>query len=410
MSKVKEYILNSWDRTTHTCTSVSFDSTLIPLPFPYSVPSSFKETESVSGFMEMYYWDTYFLNVGLLLSRKTEQAINNANNMAFLIERYGFMPNGNRTYYLTNSQPPFFSQLVRDIYEKTGDKQWLNKMYSSLKTELHFWQSERMTQTALNRYFGTKRSEHYAVHFCARWDKKPPEDTNELQKYADAFRSLAESGWDCSSRFNDEGQNINPIDLNSLLYGAETNLAYFSKELCIGEEEKWLSLAERRKELINKLMWNQEKGAFFDYNFERQEKVDLFSAASFYPLFFNLATKEQAESTAKKLNLLEFEFGVAACENKENLSLFQWDFPNVWPPLQYMVIKGLLNYGYEEDAKRIAKKYIDTVDMNFEASGFLWEKYDAVKGSVSVNKEYATKEMMGWTAGIYMYCCELLGV
>ena len=360
--------------------------------------------------MEMYYWDTYFLNVGLLLSGKTEQAINNADNMAFLIERYGFMPNGNRTYYLTNSQPPFFSQLVRDIYEKTGDKHWLKKMYSAIKAELHFWQSERMTETGLNRYFGTKRSERYAVHFCERWDKQPPEDTNELQKYADAFRSLAESGWDCSSRFNDEGQNINPIDLNSLLYGAEMNLAYFSKQLGIGEEEKWIKLAERRKELINKLMWNQEKSAFFDYNFEKEEKVDLFSAASFYPLFFNLATKEQAESTANKLNLLEFEFGVAACENKENLSLFQWDFPNVWPPLQYMVIKGLLNYGYEEDAKRVAKKYIDTVDLNFEESGYLWEKYDAVKGKVSVNKEYATKEMMGWTAGIYLYCCELLGI
>ncbi len=283
-------------------------------------------------------------------------------------------------------------------------------MYTAAKAEYHFWQTERMTKTGLNRYFGTKRTEHYAVHFCKRWDKEPPTDEVELQKYADAFRSLGESGWDCSSRFNAEGQNINPIDLNCLLYGTEMNLAYFSKELKRGEEEKWLKLAQKRKELINKLMYNQEKGAFFDYNFEREEKIDLFSAASFYPLFFMLATKEQAESTAKSLSLIEFEHGVAACQQKENLSGFQWDFPNVWPPLVYMVVKGLLNYGYEEDAKRVAQKYVNTVDLNFENSGYLWEKYDAIKGSVSVNKEYATKEMMGWTAGIYMYCCKLLGL
>ena len=129
-TNVKAFILENWDKTVRTNTVDA--GSLIGLPKPYTVPC-------IEGFFqEMYYWDTYFTNIGLLLSGKVEQAINNTENIAYLIERYGKMPNGSRTFYLNRSQPPFFSQAVRDIFEATGDLEWLSRMYSTAEKEYSF--------------------------------------------------------------------------------------------------------------------------------------------------------------------------------------------------------------------------------------------------------------------------------
>lgn len=413
MSKsVKEYIISSWDRSIFP--SRGENEKQIALPHPFSVPSSYPEVENSAGYTELFYWDTYFINVGLLRSGRAEQAKNNCDNMAYLVDRFGFMPNASRFCYVTQkqSQPPFLSQMVREVYEYTGDKQWLAEMYQILKKEYNFWQTNRNTETGLNRYFGTYPNDndmaHNAKSMCKRFGVEPPESIEELRQYGDSYKSFCESGWDCTSRFKLEGQNINAVDLNSLLYGMECNMAFFAKELCIDEDKNWLQKAQIRKEKMNKLLYSDQKGAFYDYNYKNKTNVDLFSAASFYPLTFNLCTKEQAEKTVEKLKLIEFSFGVAASENREDLFNLQWDYPYAWPPIQHIVIKGLLNYGYKEEALRIAKTYVDTLDKNFEKTGYLWEKYNALTGEKAVTKEYITKEMLGWTAAVYLYCDELL--
>ena len=95
---------------------------------------------------------------------------------------------------------------------------------------------------------------------------------------------------------------------------------------------------------------------------------------------------------------------MSTCEKKGVSGIYQWHYPNGWAPLQYMVIKALLNYGYEEDAIRLSEKYIALVDKNFTEKNNIWEKYNVVEGSLNVTNEYGMPPMMGWTAGVYLFC------
>lgn len=400
-TNVKAFILENWDKTVRTNTADEGD--LIGLPKPYTVPC-------IEGtFQEMYYWDTYFTNIGLLLSGKVEQAINNTENMAYLIERYGKMPNGSRTFYLNRSQPPFFSQAVRDIFEVTGDAEWLDRMYSAAEKEYSFWCENRMTESGLNRYYcdgGDGFGLDAAEYLCERCGLDKPDEA-DIEEYSKCLMSFCESGWDCTSRFDMRAHEFNALDLNSLLYGMEKNMEYFSEVLKNGKSGVWLARAEKRKLLMNRLMWNTENKAFYDYDFKKQKVSDFFSAASFYPLAFGLATKEQAEKTVACLPKIEMLYGTAGCEKRNDNRHLQWDYPNGWGCLQYIVIKGLLNYDYKSDALRIAGKYASLVESNFEKTGTLWEKYNVVTGEVSTASEYKTPTMMGWSAGVYLYVLNL---
>lgn len=396
-NKVRDFIINNWDKTIRSNTQDKGD--LIGLPKPYTVPCM------EGSFQEMYYWDTYFTNVGLLLSDRTDQAINNAENMAYMIEKFGRMPNGSRTFYLNRSQPPYFSQMVRDIFEVTGDVKWLSGIYPTIEKEHYFWTQRRLCDNGLNRYY-TDEAEldiGYAYGLCERCGLEMPKEKAAIDKYSECMYSFCESGWDCTSRFGVRADKFNGIDLNSLIFGMEQNLAYFAKLLQNGREEFWKSAAQHRKALINDLMWDEKLGAFCDYDFEKAQKTDFVSAAMFYPLFFKLATPEQAKRTVELLPKLEARYGVTGSENREGLLELQWDYPNGWACLQYMVIRGLFNYGYDKDAERIAKKYAEVVELNFDKTGNLWEKYNVVDGTVSDSKEYETPTMMGWSAGVYLY-------
>lgn len=376
---------------------------LIGLPYSYTVPCV------ENNFQEMYYWDTYFTNIGLLCSDNIEQAVNNTENVAFLIGKYGKMPNGSRKYFLNRSQPPFFSQMVRDIYDKTKNNDWLSRMYTSLKREYEFWQTKRITSSGLNRYYSDNASFGHedAEYFCNRCSITMPSEQAEIEEYSKSIMSLCESGWDCTSRFGLYAHNYNPVCLNSLLYGMEKNLSYFSEKLKNGESAFFNDLSEKRRTLMNKYMCD-ENGVFFDYDFSNRLRSSIFSAASFYPLVFKLSTVEQAKKTVDLLSLIEKAHGVAGCENKSGIMQLQWDYPNGWACLQYMVLVGLLNYGYKEEAKRIAEKYVDLVDVNFEKTGNLWEKYNVVTGDVANTTEYETPTMLGWTAGVYLYAKKIL--
>lgn len=407
MNELVKFIYENWDGTLRH--NIENEGSLIGLPKPYTVSGA------DDSFNELYYWDTYFTNLGLILSDKLDCSINNVENIAYMIEKYGFMPGGNRTEYLNRSQPPFFTLMVRDIYNLTGDKKWLGKMVKIAEKEYNFWQTKRTTSTGLNRYYhNLSRGDEETVresaeHICSRLGCELPEDYDTLYSYAENDRIACESGWDCNSRFGMHNQNFNWIDLNSLLYSMEENMAYFATELKTGRSMLWEARASRRLALLNKYCWCESVGMFCDYDFVNGEQSQFLSVASFYPLFAGIATDEQAAKTVANLYRLEHEFGLASCEYRDDLMGLQWDYPHGWACLHYIVIDGLLRYGYVEDAMRLAGKYCATVEYNFEKTGSIWERYDMVTGEVAVTGEKdRLYTMMGWSAGIYLCCRELL--
>ncbi len=404
-NSVSDYIRDNWHRTVKP--ACKGEDTLIGLPYPYTTPC-------ISGmFQELYYWDTYFTNVGLLLSGMTAQAKHNIDNMLFLVDTYGKMPNGNRTYYLNRSQPPFLSQMVRELFEVTHDLQWLGEhAYPALETEYTFWTERRSCPSGLTRYgCDLTREEDYidiADYFAKRISRPLPDDRETRIAWGKSMMALAESGWDCTSRFALNAHEYIPADLNSLLYLLETNMAYFADILHKSDAAKWSSRAETRKLRMTKQLWDEQRGVFCDRHIPSGCLNRVVSAAAFYPLFAGLATHEQAASTMQALPLLEYEHGIACCEKREDLLELQWDYPHGWACLHHIVISGLLRYGYREDALRIARKYVRTVAREFERTGNLWEKYNVVTGEVSATLEYDTPPMMGWSAGVYRFCEELL--
>ena len=403
---IKEFIKENFDK----CVRVNKedDGTLIGMPYPYTVPCVSKH------FQEMYYWDTYFTNIGLLLCGRQQQAKNNADDMMYMINRFGFMPNGNRTFYLKSSQPPYLSLMVRDLYEAGCDKEWLGCAVKTLEKEHEFWTSKRMTPIVLNRYgcnFDMPGCDGVENEIAARIGLEPPID--DIMKKKEHFVATAESGWDMNPRWQFEAFNYSQVDLNSLLYAMEKNIAFFKKELSEDPSE-WEEKAQKRVELMNKYFWASGKGLFLDYNFVREEHTPVVSAACFYPLFVGLADKQQAAVSVKNLlSQLEAEHGILSCGKHNVPGTYQWDAPQGWAPMQFLAIKGLLNYGYEQDALRIAEKYVGVVEKNYELTGRLWEKYNVEEGSINTNQEREGNDelpaMLGWSAGVYLYALKLLG-
>lgn len=398
---INEYI----NETLKKCVRVNKEDegTLIGLPYPYSVPCA----EGV--FQEMFYWDTYFTNKGYIASGNIEQAKNNAQNMFYLINRYGFMPNGSRTGYLGHSQPPFLSIMVRDIYDCTIDKEWLKTAYDALVAENHYWTEKRMTETGLNRYYTLKNNPQddcsaTVNYMVGRIGFKPQESDYEI---AIGCRAGCESGWDMSPRMSYITHRYLPADLNSLLYAQEKNLEFFANELGKTEDaEKWNKAAENRAQLCRKYLLCD--GIFYDYNFVDGEHSKIKSVANFYPLYCGMATKEEAENARKLLKYLETDHGILTCEENDVEGIYQWDYPNGWAPMQLIVAGGLMNYGYTEDALRIAEKFKNTVEHCFEQTGHLWEKYNIVDGTTEAKNEYEMPAMMGWTYGVYTLFCTWL--
>lgn len=396
--QVKQYIYNHWAD----CIKENREDkrTLIGLPYPYTVPA-------VGYFDEMYYWDTYFTNIGLLLSERHMQAKHNTDNMLYLVDRYGFMPNGNRTFYLSRSQPPFLSLMVRDVYDYFKDGAWLKSAFEILKKEYQFWMDQRSIPNGLNRYGGSvpkKDVDALYEGFTRRVGDIPSIKKEEVAKHCIV---CCESGWDMNPRWDFEGFRYAPVDLNSLLFQFEENMAYFSEKLGNEEYDKWKERSDARKHLMFQYMEDAEQ-LLRDYQFENGKLSKVFSAASFFILFAGLGEERHAKALVDNLGRLETAHGIAACEKSSSETNYQWDYPNGWACLQYIVVKGLAKYGYQDDARRIAEKYIRLVDKIFEETGNIWEKYNVVNGTLEVTDEYGMPAMMGWSAGVYLAFSEFL--
>lgn len=413
-ANVRRFISASWEKT------VRYNTQDCPprlgLPHPYTVPS-------ISGaFQEMYYWDTFFTNEGLIIDGMTELAKGNVENMLHLVDRYGKMPNGSTTWFLNRSQPPFLSLMVRRIYEQTGDREWLSKVLPTLEREYSFWMKNRMSPCGLNRY-GNEASDEEKMEFVSLLKSRFGDSfrtegmsEEELLKTASHYIAEAESGWDFTPRFGGCCEYYCPVDLNSLLYAYETNFAWFRREL--GQSGKaWDKAAARRRKLMRRLMCDKDSGMYYDYCHVSGKRSEVSSAAVFSLLFCGVADAAEAEKIAaltlegaSQDTRLEYEYGLSSCAQGNYRHVYQWSYPNGWAPLHYIAVHGLHKYGLDADAGRLAKKYVDMVAQNFDVTGNLWEKYNVVEGNINVSNEYEMPTMMGWTAGTFCSLCSFLGI
>ncbi len=413
VSTVEEHIQRLWAMLTRQPDEAI--GSLIPLPNAYVVPGG--------RFGEVYYWDSYFTMLGLHACGLHTMIENTVNNFAHLIDEVGFIPNGNRTYYLSRSQPPFFSLMVQLLASIKGDAVLVHYL-PQLEKEYLFWMlgKEQLHKrniavnhtvlmnngTVLNRYwdaFNTPRPESYREDVELSHGNTQPKDI--LYRH---LRAGAASGWDYSCRwFKDVNDfktihttDIIPVDLNCLLYNLEKTIAraYHINHDLPAEEEYELKAAKRRK-AIHQYCWNEQLQFFTDYDFTVSEQKNIKTLAASAPLFFGIANQAQANAVAA---ILEKEFlkdGGLICTLHTTGQ--QWDAPNGWAPLQWMSITGLERYNHHSLAAIIAQRWIQLNKDVYARTGKLMEKYNVVDTHLEAGGgEYEGQDGFGWTNGVLL--------
>ena len=415
---IENHIEALWPILTRETRNVPPYSSLLPLPKPFVVPGG--------RFTELYYWDSYFTMLGF---GPRERALRNGMiaDFAYMIRTYGHIPNGNRTYYLSRSQPPFFFKMIA-LTDPGHAPQAYARFLPELKAEYRYWMAgeERASSgrpfrnvvrmpdgSVLNRYWDardTPRDEEYPKDLALARISHEPKD--ELYRN---IRAAAESGWDFSSRWLADGHtlatiettDIVPVDLNSLLYGLERAIEQGCESAKDGAcAKEFEQRAERRRAAMNRYLWDAKRGAFFDYDWNEGKSRPILSAATLYPLFVREADDAQARAVANvvRADLLE-RGGLATTRNHTGQ---QWDAPNGWAPLQWIAVDGLSNYAQTDLADAIAGRWLETVVRNYAASGRLVEKYNVenpeAKGG---GGEYKLQDGFGWTNGVTIALLQL---
>ena len=400
----RKYIDENWEKTfRHSREETAKE---ISLPRPHTVPST------DPSMWLFFYWDTYFTNLGLLRQGRFEQALNNADNVLHLIERLGFVPNISVKIALNRSQVPVSAVLFSEIYQHSRDRAWLRRAYAAVTREYAFWMALRLAPNGLNAS-GTHADPATLANFYDVIKHRLRDIPDEpVARLAYLRHKMAECEvWDFCPRFDQRAADFNPVDTNGILYQFETIAGDFARELGLPEEEKaWRARAARRRELVDRYLWNEARGFYFDYDWARGRAGTVISSAPYFALWGGVCSEAQAASLVRNLPLIEREHGMMSCAEGSNTSAntYQWDAPNAWPPQQTATILGLLRYGYKAEAKRIAEKFVLTCARNLATTGQLWEKYNALTGRIDVADEYKMPHMMGWTAGGCVHACELL--
>jgi alpha,alpha-trehalase len=400
-----------WPHLVRRTPTVPPNSTLLPLPYPYVVPGG--------RFREIYYWDTYFAMLGLAESGRLDLVRDMVRNFAHMIDTYGHIPNGSRTYYLSRSQPPLFFAMVA-LTEPNDPAKAYAQYLPRLKAEYRYWMrgSENLKPgmarnhavaltngTILNRYWDdsdTPRDE------SLREDEQLAHATSRPhgETYRNA-RAAAESGWDFTARWFADGKTLSsivtteivPVDLNSLIYGLEDAIRQGCERTrdaaCVKE---FTNRADRRRKAINAHLWDPRLGAYADWRWTQNRYTGVLSVAAFYPLFFGIADPDRAEKVAEagRKSLLK----AGGLVSTPITTGEQWDAPNGWAPLQWMAVGGLRLY-HDDLAATISCRWIVNVNAVYKRSGKLVEKYDVV----TLNRpggggEYKLQDGFGWTNGV----------
>ncbi|GCE91064.1 trehalase [Komagataeibacter diospyri] len=413
---VRDYINGMWEVLSRPPDIQVAYSSQLPLPYTYVVPGG--------RFSELYYWDSYFTMIGLYENQKIDLMRDMVRDMASMIDRYGHIPNGSRTYYLSRSQVPFFSLMV-DLLAMHDGQVAYTTFLPELQAEYDYWMDGQDSVppggayrhvvrlpdgTIMNRHWDdmdTPRDESYPQDIAtAAHSDRPKEEV-----YRD-LRAGSETGWDFSSRWLADGHTLSTIhttdlltvELNCMIPHLEQTLAH-AYELKGNKDAaaRYNRLAQERIDAVQRILWDERRAAFIDYDWKKGESTSILSGATVVPLFMQMATPEQAKAVSETVrkNLLKIG-GLIATERSGSGQ--QWDSPNGWAPLQWMAVKGLNQYGYDALASDIAARWMGRVIGTYEKSGVLLEKYDVVNPFISPKGgkgggEYPMQIGFGWTNG-----------
>lgn len=408
---IEDHIEKLWDELTRT--AYEEKGTLLKLPKSYIVPGG--------RFNEFFYWDSYFVMLGLQVSGRIEMMKNIVDNCAYLINEFGFVPNASRTYFLSRSQPPYFSLMLDLIFESTNDETIYSQYFETLEKEYQFWmngvedlengnQFRRVVKTqdgdVLNRYFDDEnkpRPESYMI------DVEDAETSTNSEFYRNV-RAACESGWDFSSRWFADGNsmqtietlNLAQVDLNCLLWHLENTLAKASELQNFGDKKNnYSKKAEARKKSIDKYFWSQEDKIYKDYNIKSEFQTSSENIATLYPLFLNLSNQDQAKAVSETIKEKFLKKGGLITTTKDSGQ--QWDAPNAWAPYQWLGFLAMKNYEFDELAETIKNNWCSNVDRIYNNTGKLMEKYNAIDTtSIAGGGEYPNQDGFGWTNGVYI--------
>jgi alpha,alpha-trehalase len=411
-TSMERYIDELWKHLIQQPTEEPEQSTLLSVPGRYVIPGG--------RFRESYYWDTYFAATGLAVTGRIDLIDELAENNAALIEEYGCVPNGNRLYYSSRSNPPMFCHLL-DILENERGLEAVQPYLPALRREHEFWMDGTETATADDR--GTRRVVRTDEGVLNRyWDDRaaPREESyqedvtladeterRDRRLYRDV-RAACESGWDFSSRWLADDDDLTsirttellPVDLNALCYAMEEKLSRWERTAGNPDQaERYARVAHERRQAIDTYCWDDEAGFYFDYCWTEGHQTDSWSLAAVVPLFCGLATDQQAAAVAAHLEEQFLHSGGLVTTLTESGE--QWDYPNGWAPLHWMAAVGLRQYGYDELAETIAGRWLDLNRDVFDRTGLMLEKYDVTGGSdTGGGGEYPLQFGFGWTNGV----------
>ena len=417
------YIENYWDLVTHQPTRKEVQHHTITIPYAYITPNHKK-------FDFIFYWDTFFMFRGLMGTKRSWVMKEMINNFAYLFETQGIIPNFNAHAAMGRSQPPFFTQMILDAYFSLVPYHTHQTLIRKQLHNVHYFQEKRW----LEKMISTAKKEYFTVWIDPDNFYNHSVKNHLLSRYGDrdvgyAHSSELESGWDFTSRFYNRCSDFLPVDLNSLLYKYERDFADAARILGNADDERfWTMRSEERKAEINRLMWDEKSGFFYDYGYQFERQSDFLSLAGFVPLWAGLATKNQAEKSAKMLKKFTSPFGltITAKESlaqpidlskiqkryhpaiKEIIEPKQWDYPNIWAPLEYLTVIGLLRYGLVNEAKDVMKLSIRAQAAVFRRHGTFLEKIDGTTGEGTGEYHYENQPGFGWTNGVFYRFVKIL--
>jgi alpha,alpha-trehalase len=406
-----------WPALTRAPDDSSVVSSLIPLPYPYVVPGG--------RFREVYYWDSYFTMLGLIASGRSDLVKSMLDNFAHLVRTVGHIPNGNRTYYLSRSQPPYFGAMV-GLYATATDTGQALRYLDALELEHAFWMegADRLAAgdahrrvvrlksgAILNRYWDDRadpRPESYKPDYELGHTLPPAERALFYRN----TRASAESGWDFSTRWMRNPKDLRslettelvPVDLNSLLYHTERTIAalraFRGQQGDAEVSRRFAAAAEARRQALLAAAYEPDSGFFYDFRWRTGARVlDRPTLAASSPLYFGLATPDQGRAVAARLERDFYKPG--GFVTTLIVSGQQWDAPNGWPPLQWLTIEGIRRYGRAELADSARARWLALNRRTYESTGKMTEKYDVLDMTRRAGGgEYPTQDGFGWTNGV----------
>jgi len=402
---------------------------IIYVPHPVIVPGG--------RFREFYYWDSYWIVRGLILSEMFQTVKGMLVNFLSIVDTYGFIPNGGRIYYAMRSQPPLLIPMMQSYLEATHDHEFLKTNIHILEKEFDFWMTNHTVEVekdgktyTLARYKDASqgpRPESYREDIQSGEIFKSDE---EKESYYRELKSAAESGWDFSSRWfilngtnkgnltNLKATYIIPVDLNAIIYWNANIMSDFYRDL--GDAEKFVKykkLASDWLEAVTQVLWHEEIGVWLDYDTLNHIKRDYFYPTNISPLWTMCYDRENTthyvSKVMKYLEKSQIMVNLGGIPTTLEHSGEQWDYPNAWPPLQYIMIMGLELTGdsWAQDlAFEMSEKWVRSNYKAFNESHAMYEKYDAtVTGGHGGGGEYETQVGFGWTNGVIMELLERYG-